>query len=243
MNNKYSVIFLLVAAVLVISACNLNYQVAQGSGRIISETRQVSGFEAVHISGIGELSITQGKEESIRVEAEDNLMPQIKIEVRSRTLFITLQDNERFVFPNRVPKYYLTFKQLNRIEAEGAASIEGGELDMEIFEIRNDGAGRLKIGPIKAKSLIVTVNGASRQELSGKVDEQKILINGVGVYKADELESDKAVVQINGAGQAKVWVNEILDAVIIGAGVIQYKGNPSGERTINGVGTISEVGE
>jgi hypothetical protein len=237
MNNKYSVIFLLVAAVLVISACNLNYQVAQGSGRIISETRQVSGFEVVHISGIGELSIT------IRVEAEDNLMPQIKMEVRSRTLFITLQDNERFVFPNRVPKYYLTFKQLNRIEAEGAASIEGGELDMEIFEIRNDGAGRLKIGPIKAKSLIVTVNGASRQELSGKVDEQKILINGVGVYKADELESDKAVVQINGAGQAKVWVNEILDAVIIGAGVIQYKGNPSGERTINGVGTISEVGE
>jgi len=46
------------------------------------------------------------------------------------------------------------------------------------------------------------------------------VIIGVGRYIAGLLETEKANIQINGAGQAEVWVMNVLDATLNGAGVI-----------------------
>ena len=55
----------------------------EGSGNVITVTRNVADFEAVSLSGFGELNITQGDAVSLNVRTDDNIMPYVKTEVRN----------------------------------------------------------------------------------------------------------------------------------------------------------------
>jgi hypothetical protein len=53
-----------------------------GSGNVITESRDVAGFNEIALGGIGTGIVTQGDEEALTIEAEDNLLPPIGSEVR-----------------------------------------------------------------------------------------------------------------------------------------------------------------
>src|SRR5215212_8679511 len=50
----------------------------RGSGVMASETRSVSGFSEVALSGTGDVRIAQSGQESLTIEAEDNLLPLLE---------------------------------------------------------------------------------------------------------------------------------------------------------------------
>ena len=72
------VVGLLALAVLPLCACN--FTAVRGSGNVVTQERQVSGFDSVALSGVGEVFITQGDKESLTVETDDNLMRYIQTE-------------------------------------------------------------------------------------------------------------------------------------------------------------------
>src|SRR5918996_729619 len=45
----------------------------RGSGNVITQTREVSGFDAVNVEYPAQVLIQQGSTESLKIEAEDNL--------------------------------------------------------------------------------------------------------------------------------------------------------------------------
>lgn len=53
-----------------------------GSGNLATETRDVSGFTGVDVGGVFQVEITAQKEFGIEIDADDNLLPLIKTEVR-----------------------------------------------------------------------------------------------------------------------------------------------------------------
>ena len=57
---------------------------------MVSESRDVSGFDRVSLSGSGEVIITQSGEESLSVETDDNIMQYVKTEVRGGTLYLDI---------------------------------------------------------------------------------------------------------------------------------------------------------
>jgi hypothetical protein len=79
----------LTAIMLLVSACGI--APVFGSGKIVTETRQVSGFDKVSVSGGGELIIIQDGTESVTVETDDNLMQYLVAEVRGGTLDLYLE--------------------------------------------------------------------------------------------------------------------------------------------------------
>ena len=92
MNTKNLKVFgLLTIGLLFITACGLG--TIQGSGDVITESRDVSGFDSVSLSGIGRVIITQGDDESLTIETDDNLMKYITSEVRDGTLELGDTDN------------------------------------------------------------------------------------------------------------------------------------------------------
>jgi len=52
-----------------------------GSGNIIDENRDVNNFYGLSILGSGRVIMEQGTEESLRIEADDNLLPYLETEV------------------------------------------------------------------------------------------------------------------------------------------------------------------
>ena len=86
---KLTVIFALIAIMAVFSAsCKWTIGVVRGSCDLETEERDVSGFDEIYFSGMGNLVIEQGDEESLIIEADDNIIDLIETEVRGGELHI-----------------------------------------------------------------------------------------------------------------------------------------------------------
>jgi len=62
----------------------------QDLGSEVEESRDVSGFSKVDLSGCGNIFLTQGDEESLKIEAKEKLMEYIITEVSNDTLYIKI---------------------------------------------------------------------------------------------------------------------------------------------------------
>lgn len=209
-----------------------------GSGNVVKENREVSGFQEVSLDGMGNLIITQGDQESLIIEAEDNIIPHINSEVIDNKLEISY--DRAMPTPTEEVNLYLTLEDIDSIEISGVGKIRSEQLNTEQLSIKIDGAVECNLSDIDVEELIITNSGAGRIVLSGSADQQTITINGAGDYDGADLESRSATITINGAGNAVLNVREFLKAVINGSGRIEYIGDPQLQEEINGIGTISQ---
>jgi len=242
MKKQFFLAMMLILSLVVLSACN--FTVANGSGKVISQDRQVSGFSRVSLSGIGQMIITQGNTESLTIDAEDNVLPMITTNVVGDTLHIDFK-NDNFqvnVIPTKPIIYHLAVKTLNGIQLSGAGSVDMSNLTTDNLSVSSSGAGSVHLRTITAQSITSEISGVGGCDLSGKVTSQSINISGSGSYNAPDLESQTATVVISGAGGATVWAKSSLNVTISGAGSVNYYDNPLITRTISGIGSIVSRG-
>lgn len=220
-------------------------EVIRGSGNVVTEDRAVSDFNCVSLTGAGDVIITQGEEEALTVETDDNLMGYIKTEVRGRTLILGFTDEAKHKSfrPSKGIKFNLSVKEVAYLELLGAGDIRASSLEAERLEILLRGAGDVDIGSFTAQGLVVRFDGAGDVELAGQVVEQGVFLNGVGNYRAADLESQTAVVEVNGTGRATVWATDTLDVRIPGPGSVEYYGDPQVTKNIPTVGRLVSLGE
>jgi hypothetical protein len=232
---------LLVIAVVLLTACGV--RTIRGSGNVITEERDVSGFDSVTLSGYGRVTITQGDEEALTVETDDNLMQYIETQVRGGTLELGFTDDDILLRPSKSIIFRLSVIELTALDSSGAGSFEIDALDADRLEVDVSGAGDIEIGSLNATDLVVTVNGAGNVKLAGQVGTQRIELNGLGNYDAPDLKSQAASVDINGAGNVTMWVLDTLDVTISAAGNVEYYGSPTVTQDISGVGKVTSQGD
>jgi len=246
-------ILLLLTVILVSTACVVpsSPQLVRGSGDVITEEREVNGFEEIFVSGAGTFIITQGDSESLSIETDDNLMEYIETEVKGNILEIGFSDDivlsegkgRKVLEPSDGFVFRISVIDLRVISVSGAARFEIGKLKTDEFRIEFSGAGEINLDDLNARQLEVTVSGAGDIQLAGKVNTQDIILSGLGRYQAFDLESQDAAVTISGAGGAEVWATETLDVVISGAGDVKYFGSPTVNPEISGLGRIQNLGD
>jgi hypothetical protein len=215
----------------------------KGSGNVVTEERDVSGFDSVALLGFGRVIVTQGDEESLTVETDDNLMQYIETQVRGGTLELGFTEDDILLRPSDSIIFRLSVIDLTALDASGAGKFEIDELDADRLEVTLNGAGDIKIDSLSATDLVVTVNGAGQVELAGQVKTQEISLNGLGNYVATDLESQTATVRVPGAGSVVIWVLDTLDVTINGAGSVEYYGSPAVTQDIGGVGKLTSRGD
>jgi hypothetical protein len=205
-------------ALTLLSSCMISPGV-QGSGKVISQTRDVSGLWRVKLSGMGNLDVQPGDSDSLIIEAEDNLLPYIKSDVQDGLLTLHI-DGETTLAPTLPITYHLTVRSLQALELSGVGNALVENLHTGAFTARVSGAGNLRV--------------------TGQAERQDVQVSGVGHYQADALDSRTATVTVSGSGSARVMVTDLLDAHVSGSGDIEYIGAPAVERHINGEGEIRQ---
>ena len=235
----------------------------RGSGNVVEEQRQVSGFSKVNLSGFGNLKIELGDEEDLRIKAEDNFLPHLETYVRDATLIIKIEDNVN-LDPTEPIYYYLTAKRLNEISVSGSGSVEAPQMEAEEFSVKVSGSADMHIDGLVSDSIRVDISGTGDTQIdsfnaesieadisgsgsvsigSGEVDEQRIEVSGSGNYEAKGLESVRAEVGLSGTASVALWVNDRLKADISGAGSVEYVGNPRVDSDVSGKGEIKRIEE
>ncbi len=215
----------------------------KGSGQMVEKTFEVADFNEVMLSGLGNLIIEFGEEESLVIEAENNLMPYIEVDVRGNRLEIGLQDGVN-LNPTRSIYYYLTVVDLSDLSISGLGDVEIASMDVEYFSLEVSGVGSVDIYELNATELEVTFSGLGEIDIhNGTVVEQTLTISGAGSYFAKNLESKNTTVTVSGIGSATVRASESLDATISGAGNVEYYGSPATQFSSSGIGDLSRLGD
>ena len=241
------ILCLAVLSTLLLTACSArpSITITVGSGKVITENRDVRNFSALSLTVVGDLTITQGQTEALTIEAEDNIVPHIKAEVRNGTLFISFDRQnwqDRFQ-PTKPIKFNLALKDLTTVESSGAENIKSASIKTNRLKLTLNGAGNVKIERLEANEMVTVINGASNVDLAGQVTRQEVTLNGLGSYRAGDLNSQMAKITVNGAGGATLWVRESLDVRIAGAGGVNYYGKPTVTKDITGVGVFRSLGD
>jgi len=223
-------------------ACNVPFIPEKGSGNMATESRDVSGFDQVSLDGVGTLTIEQGDHEALTIEAEDNILPLIRTEVRNGRLEIGIRRGTS-IQPTREIRYHLTMRDIHAIEVEGSADVESAGIQTDALTLRLAGSTDARIDRFAGDRLTVRISGSGTCSIAGDVTDQRVEIEGSGEYSAAHLASETAAVDVAGSGDATVRVAQTLTVSIAGSGDVQYYGNPSINQRILGSGRVERADE
>lgn len=229
--------FLMLAFMLV----NVSAAMAQGlrgNGKITSQNREVSNIKGIDVSGGFVVELTQGSNEGVRLEAEENLIDNIKTEVRNGILHIY---NDRSISTSKGMKAYVTLKELEKIDISGGVKVVGNStFASPSLKLEMSGGSSIKLA-VETKEIKADMSGASKVELIGKAGVLLMDMSGASKLNASELEARQVKIQASGASNVKVFAQEELDIVASGASAVYYKGSPSITSNVSSAARISRL--
>lgn len=192
----------------------------RGSGKIVSENRELGDFTKVRLANSGDAFIKYGTKREVRVEADDNIIENVLTEVNEKgELVIGMKRGSWNMSKLNV---YITIPKLSGVSVSGSGSIEV-ESGFQSDEMKTGISGS---GSIRFKGGVAT--------------RHDVRISGSGSVTADKLEADDVNVEISGSGNSDIFVKKSLNASISGSGDVRYKGTPANiSKTIRGSGSIS----
>jgi hypothetical protein len=238
--KKLLLILLLLVVLLTFNACSA--MVTKGSGDLITETRQVSNFDRIDLSGVGEVIVTQDGSESLSIETDDNIMKYVEAVVEDGTLKLGFKDRVNFISPSRLV-FYVSVDDLNGVAVSGSGDIESDMLKTDHLDVAVSGSGDVQVADISTDEVNTDISGSGEVYLSGDATTQDLTISGSGKYQAGDLCSESVTVNISGSGSATVCATENLDSDISGSGSVNYYGQPMINSTGSGSGTLNSLGE
>jgi hypothetical protein len=213
---------LFVLAIVILWACNesstiIDDDTIYGSGKIVSQVREVEECSGISVKNIGNIFLTQDNSQSVKIEADDNIIDNIITRNENGLLLAGIEDGS---YSDITLRIYVSLKSIKSITINGAGNITSQN-------------------SFNCDSLYVTINGVGNIVFTGEGNYLNCFINGAGNITSENFIVEKCKVFVNGAGNCTVNVSEDLDAAINGAGAIIYYGNPVNVTTsIVGTGQI-----
>lgn len=182
------------------------------------ETRDVAAFEGVSLAGAGEVHITVGPKVSVVVEAETEVLKDVRTEVRDGLLIIDYEGRGRRNGPLTA---HVTLPRLTAVLLGGS--------------------GRIQFSGVNGGETAVSLSGSGAITGTGKLDSLQLAISGSGEAEFEDLVTKDANVSISGSGDTVIQTLNNLNVQISGSGRVSYVGKPANIFTsVNGSGTVGQ---
>jgi hypothetical protein len=189
-----------------------------------SQTRKVSGFTGVDVSGGIDLYLSSGPESVSITASSVEIRDHIITEVDHGILRIHLQDNWNPGSGNSKMKAYVSISKLKSLEASGGGDIFlKGLITAEDLRVVLSGGGNME-GKLNADHLSINQSGGSSVDLSGKVKDLNLESSGGGNLKGYDLVTDNVSINSSGGSDAELTVNKEIRVVSSGGSSVSYKG-------------------
>ena len=215
-------------SILWILACTLSAAscLAQinGNGKVVKEIRQLSGFKAISVKMAINLLVSQGAEEKVVVETDENILPYLMTIVKDGKLYIFIKGN---VNNSKEMKVYVTVKQLNELEASSAAKVKSeGKLEADDLRISATSGSSVEIG-VSCKSLELKSSSGSASVITGAATSLRAECSSGAAIVTSDLKAEKGELDASSGAALVVQVTKEVRARASSGGQISISGNPA----------------
>lgn len=194
-----------------------------GNNHVVRKEREAGKFTGLRVSSGIDVYLKQAGNESIEVEADENLHEYILTEIRDGVLHVYTEANIRKAEMKRV---YVTMRDISSLKTSSAGDIIGETpVKTDKLELSASSAGDIKL-EINAKEVEANISSSGDVTLIGEADILHADLSSAGDLNAYGLEVREADVSASSAGDADINVSERLRARSSSAGDINYRGNP-----------------
>jgi hypothetical protein len=192
-----------------------------------AETRDVKGFNAIHVSSSFDVYLTQSNDEAVAVSAsEEKYKANIVTEVKNGELYIRYEHKGlRWSDGKMKLKAYISFKSIKELSLSGASDLYViGSIKADDLKIDLSGASDWKEGKVEVSKLKIELSGASDMKITGTANELDVDANGASDFKGFDLTTETCDARASGASSISITVNKELSAHASGASDVHYKG-------------------
>jgi len=221
-NISFLVVLVAVISLSVLSSCHIGC--IKGSGKQVTENRNITAFSKIDISGGFKINIKQDSSLALSVMADENLMKYIRTEVNGNKLRIFTRKNFCTDAPIMVN---VGIKQLEEIKGSGAVELTSeGRVNVNNLKLDFSGASKIDLD-LSAADVKTEARGATELNLKGQAASHTVDVSGVGRLHA--LNFVVGNYKIESSGSANIEINVLKSLVTNTSGVsnIQYRGNPT----------------
>jgi hypothetical protein len=221
-NLKYFLVIMLALGTTVFADGQIRRTV-YGNNHVVKKEREAGKFTGLRVSSGIDAYLKQTGDESITVEADENLHEYIVTEIRDGILHIYTDANIREAEMKRV---YVTMKDISSLKTTSAGDIIGETtVKTDNLELSASSAGDIKL-EVYAKEIEADISSSGDVTLTGEADILNADLSSAGDLNAYGLEVREADVSASSAGDADISVTERLRARASSAGDVNYRGNP-----------------
>lgn len=230
----------------------------RGNGNTETIVRNVGDYDNIKIAGFFDTTLVKGKEGSIELIGEENILDNIEVYIDKGTLTIK---SKRFIelIPSRKTPVLIKIpvKSIDGMSLSGSGTINSkiklespkfntvlsgsgdiyAAIDATELNVTISGSGDVELD-VNASEVDVTISGSGESTLEGSTQSIDVTIAGSGDLHAFKLNSKIATIQISGSADASVNVSELLKVRIAGSGDVHYSGSPKVDSKIVGSGDL-----
>jgi hypothetical protein len=209
-----------VSAVVILLLFSLCVMAQEGNKNVTTQTRNVSTFEGLSVSGIFKVIFTQGEPQSVKIETDDNLMEKVTTEVHNGILEIGTKRNH-INNPTRMVAY-ITAKNLTSLQMSGVSKFSAtNKLITPKLKVDLSGVTTVKLST-NAANLSCDLSGTAKLDIEGSGDKLSADLSGTAKLMASKFEIKDAKVDVSGVGSASINATKSVSLDASGASKINY---------------------
>jgi hypothetical protein len=208
---------MLILLVSMVTACHHGLNQVSGSGNRQKQKREMASFTSISTNGAFHIEVVAQKPLALEIEADDNILPLVNMEVSNNVLHIK---------PGQ--SYSVREPIIIRI---AVPNLEG---------ISSNGAGKIDVAGLNNEKFEIDLNGATAIRVSGETKLVDIDTNGAGKIDTSKLRAARAVVESKGVSRVEVHAADQLDVTVSGPSSVVYSGDPVVNKTVNGPGSVQK---
>ena len=209
-----------------------------GQGPVVSQTFNVSYFNAVNLNLDADVYYTQDNTYKLEIHAQQNILDIIESPVEGRELRLSFQNFN--VWKHDRITIYISAPFLNSIGITGSGTIHalqaihGNNLSMKVT-----GSGDVNIAQFKGQSVSGDVSGSGSIIINGgDVSSEDLHISGSGTIDLMGMSAATANTHTSGSGSTYLYATDHIDVRISGSGDVYYSGNATVNSSISGSGKV-----
>jgi len=196
----------------------------EGSGNVITKDINVKSFDELNASGVFNLQLSQGDKETLRIEADDNLMDLFIVENEGSALKISMKKNSNFNSKKQL-KVYVTFKTLKSMNLGMVGGTSSDEkLKFADLKLKNQSVGSVSLN-MTLQTLNMENQSVGSVKLEGSAENAIVKNNSVGSINAGNFVVQKMEIDNTGVGSATVNAEKELKYSDSFLGKVSNRGN------------------